>query len=441
MVTDTNTQSLSQILSYALGGDWGKDPSQQIEGYVPVKVIRGTEISKWNENNISTAALRLIKKTSLDKRKLSPGDIVIEISGGGPNQPVGRTILIDESVNNSDIPVVCSNFFRMMRLKNSVYPKYIKYALDYQYHSGEVNKYQTSSTNLRNLNFTNFIENVDVPDIDLRLQKITADKIEELETLVWNALQKTQRVKRLVQKFRQAVLSTAVTGKLTEDWREINTGNTLVSSEIKKDIFAPSKIDGWVTTTVGKLYKSFGGGTPNRSNPSYWNGKIPWVSSGDVKEDYISKGSETITQEGLTTSSANLCLINSVIVVVRSGILKHTLPVSIVKGHISINQDIKCFDSENEQLNYWLFLFLKGRAKHILLENREGTTVQSVKYDTLKNLEIIIPSFKEQKEITSRVESFMRLATQAENQIQEAEKRVDKLTQSILAKAFRGELL
>jgi type I restriction enzyme, S subunit len=148
---------------------------------------------------------------------------------------------------------------------------------------------------------------------------------------------------------------------------------------------------GWTLTRVAEIFSAHGGGTPSRSNSSLWNGSIPWLSSGDIKTDNVGEATETITERGLAESSARLCRPGSVLVVVRSGILKHTLPVAIISRRAAINQDIKCFDSENDDLNRWLAIVWRASERALLSENREGTTVQSVKFETLQNFELAIP--------------------------------------------------
>ena len=199
--------------------------------------------------------------------------------------------------------------------------------------------------------------------------------------------------------------------------------------------------EGWKSCAVKASFRSFSGGTPNKGTAAYWGGKIPWLSSGDIKTDRIQSASETITKAGLENSSAKLCRNGSVVVVVRSGILKHTLPVAILNCEAAINQDIKCFDSGDNDLNIWLALAFRASAKDILALNREGTTVQSVKYETLKEFLLSIPPLTEQREIVRRVEGLFTLAEQIEARYAKAKAHVEKLTQSILAKAFRGELV
>src|SRR5436309_2110473 len=107
--------SLTNIVVSSLGGDWGKDCADSLNGYKKVRVVRGTDFKDWKFRRAARAAERCIKQSSLASRRLAEGDIVVEISGGGPTQPVGRTILIDKAaLDNSPLPLVCSNFFRQI---------------------------------------------------------------------------------------------------------------------------------------------------------------------------------------------------------------------------------------------------------------------------------------------------------------------------------------
>ena len=112
---DSNT--LDRLIVYVLGGDWGKNSDYDDPDYVCVRCIRASELRDWESDHGSTAALRKIKKSSLASRELQSGDIVVEVSGGGPDQPVGRTALINSTVlaKNPEHPKICTNFFRLLR--------------------------------------------------------------------------------------------------------------------------------------------------------------------------------------------------------------------------------------------------------------------------------------------------------------------------------------
>jgi len=132
------------------------------------------------------------------------------------------------------------------------------------------------------------------------------------------------------------------------------------------------------------------------------------------KTDVITTASESITARGLQDSAARLCRSGSVIVVVRSGILKHMLPIGVLATEAAINQDIKCFDSGDDDLNRWLALAWRACTPTLLAENREGTTVQSVKLDTLTGFTLAVPPVAEQRCINVAVRELLaRIATAA----------------------------
>src|SRR5947209_2431305 len=87
--------SLRELVVHSLGGDWGKAWNEAITHTEACSVIRGTEYRTWARSRAAGAAERYLKPASLERRRLREGDLVIEVSGGGPNQSVGRVLLID----------------------------------------------------------------------------------------------------------------------------------------------------------------------------------------------------------------------------------------------------------------------------------------------------------------------------------------------------------
>lgn len=97
----------------------------------------------------------------------------------------------------------------------------------------------------------------------------------------------------------------------------------------------------WILHKLKYIARFSGGGTPSREKLSYWNGDIPWVSPKDMKVEVINGAEESITVEGLQNSTTSLVSPGGVLVVVRSGILKHTIPVAINSVEVALNQDMK----------------------------------------------------------------------------------------------------
>jgi type I restriction enzyme S subunit len=141
----------------------------------------------------------------------------------------------------------------------------------------------------------------------------------------------------------------------------------------------PTTIDtdlpaGWALARVEDYFDSWGGATPSTSEPTYWEGTIPWISSKDVKEWRISQGTEFVTDRALENTRLRECPPGTVLVVIRSGVLVHTLPISITDRTVVINQDIKAFVSPDSDLNEWLALALLAKASDILTANRKDGT-------------------------------------------------------------------
>ena len=164
---------------------------------------------------------------------------------------------------------------------------------------------------------------------------------------------------------------------------------------------------GWETDTVEKLCKEiYGGGTPSKSHPEYYeDGDIPWVSSKDMKTDVLTDSQIKINQLGVDNSTAHMVPINSVIMVIRSGILKHTLPVAINAVPITVNQDLKVFIPNKRVLTRFLAIQFKMHEKDILSGVR-AVTADNIEFNSLKQRELIVPPIERQQEYVTFLEQI-----------------------------------
>ena len=156
---------------------------------------------------------------------------------------------------------------------------------------------------------------------------------------------------------------------------------------------------GWITDTVDNLCKEiYGGGTPSKVHPEYYeDGDIPWVSSKDMKTDILTDSQIKINQRGVENSTARMVPVNSVIMVIRSGILKHTLPVAINAVPITVNQDLKVFIPSERILTRFLAVQFKMHEKDILTGVR-AVTADNIEFNSLKQRKLIVPSIELQQE-------------------------------------------
>ena len=154
----------------------------------------------------------------------------------------------------------------------------------------------------------------------------------------------------------------------------------------------------WSLEKVKQFAQFSGGGTPSRENMAYWNGELPWVSSKDMKFETIRGAEESITPEGLANSSSNEVPVGSLLMVVRSGILKHTIPVGITDTPVAVNQDLKVFSFDESRCLAPFFLrWVQGLNDQLLLAwSKQGATVESLEHEYLANTVVPLPDVEEQ---------------------------------------------
>jgi type I restriction enzyme S subunit len=317
-------------------------------------------------------------------------------------------------------------------------------------------------------------------------QRAIVAKIEELFSDLDKGIADLKKAQDQLVIFRQAVLKKAFEGELTKDWREKQTDLPSADELLeqikverqkhydeqienwKKDVKdwekngkegkkpgKPKKPDEfnktkdlslipnkWCTTSLNYIGFWTGGGTPSKSNSSFWeNGSVLWVSPKDMKSKEISDSQDKITPESINQSSAKWIQKNSVLVVLRSGILRRTLPVAINRVACTINQDLQAltlFTVKPEYI-YWYLVANDIDIRHRCA--KDGVTVESVEADALKGYLFPFCAKEEQNQIVKEIDSRLSVCDKVEQSITESLEKAKALRQSILKKAFEGSLL
>ncbi len=149
------------------------------------------------------------------------------------------------------------------------------------------------------------------------------------------------------------------------------------------------------------LVRLYGGGTPSTQNPDFWEGgDIPWVSSKDMKVARLKKTEDYITTVAVENSATNLVEPGSILMVVRSGILKHSIPVAINEVPVALNQDLKALVLDETLDSDFFMYWVSGQQKDLLLEwGQLGATVDSINMEIMRNTLIPLPSPEHQRAI------------------------------------------
>ena len=274
------------------------------------------------------------------------------------------------------------------------------------------------------------LKKLGLPLPSLSEQKIIAEKLDTLMVQVDSIKAHLEKTLKILKRFRQAVLCAAVNGKLTEKWRD------------EKKI--PFK--SWEIKKANDLCIKVQSGSTPTGNPFAQNGTIPFLKVYNIvnqKIDFDYKPQYITDEVHRARSKRSIAIPDDVLMNIVGPPLGKVAILTEQYPEWNINQAITLFRVDKDKL-------LSGFLYHVLCE---GGLVRDVMHETkgivgqinisltqCREALIPCPSLEEQHEIVRRVEQLVAYADTIEKQVNNALARVNNLTQSILAKAFRGEL-
>jgi type I restriction enzyme, S subunit len=304
-------------------------------------------------------------------------------------------------------------------------------------------------------------------------QRRIVAKLEALLSKVGSARERLARVPALLKRFRQAVLTAACSGRLTEDWREQNRNSESASGLIQKinvaravarrnsstsgaesvkvEVFEPETVDmvvpeTWTWVRFGSVIGELRNGVPLRPSITPPGTPILRISAarpGQVdladtrympnSEDFLPRYSLQDNDLLFTRYNGSIELLGVCGMVRRLGTAKMLYPDKLMRVR---------FDHTFIRPGY-AEIFFQAPAVHdrIVAKSKSSAGQNGVSGSDIKAQPFALAPLPEQHEIVRRVESLFTLADQIEARYAKAKAHVDKLTQSILAKAFRGELV
>ena len=197
----------------------------------------------------------------------------------------------------------------------------------------------------------------------------------------------------------------------------------------------------WVWCKLEDIVSFGGGKTPSMDNKEYWsNGKHLWVTSKDMKCSHITNSLMKITDKALEVMT--IYEKGTLLVVTRSGILKHTLPLSILEKPATVNQDLKTILPHIQELSEYLYIVIKANEYFILKEyHKDGTTVDSIDFDKFRCLPIPLAPFAEQRHIIVKTKHWFALIDQIERGKLDLQKVIKESKSKILDLAIHGKLV
>ena len=394
----------------------------------------------WDGIDLTTVKEARLEENELPKYLLRPGDLLI-CEGGD----VGRS-----AVWESTQEMYYQNALHRVRFYGGINPHYFQLLLEC-YKGNQILDAYSKGMTIKHLVQT-ALNTIVFPLPPLSEQNRIVDAVNRLLPYLHSYDRAEQKLSALNTGFPEAlkksILQEAVQGKLVSQDPSDESAEALLErirvekqrlikeGKIKKDkhesvIFRrdnshyekhgseevciddeiPFEIpENWAWARLSSFGVFSSGKTPSMSNPQFWNGNIPWVTSKDMKRPVITDSEMHISE--LAASSMQLYPAGTLLLVARSGILKRLLPLCKLGIDSTINQDIKAFSLYDIELSEWLFYGIKAFEPYILKELvKSVTTVESLKFDEFSAMLIPVPPLSEQRRIIAAIKTAMNLLT------------------------------
>lgn len=261
-------------------------------------------------------------------------------------------------------------------------------------------------------------------------QKRIVEKLDEVLAQVDTIKARLDGIPDLLKRFRQSVLASAVSGKLTEDWR----GITMIDGPIQKNL-------GDVITKIGQ------GWSPKCESTPAENGEWGVIKTSSVQNISFIEHENKALPKSLEARPEHELLAGDILTTragprVRCGI---TAYVDTTRPNLMICDKVYRYQvKESEGFSKYLVYLLNSPQYLAEIEKMKtgiSDSGMNLTQSKFKQLPLFWPHIEEQKEIIRLVDQYFAFADTIEAQVKKAQARVDNLTQSILAKAFRGELV
>lgn len=402
-----------------------------------------------------------------NEQLVKAGDILMSMANS--YELVGKVAV----VRNLPFTTAYGAFLAAIRPTSVINGQYLFHLLRTDFVQGELRKGSSQTTNIANISASSLVE-VEIPLAPLAEQKRIADKLDILLARVDATRVRLDRIPELLRRFRQSVLAAATSGQLTEDWRQEQQAKASAQSVAPihhgsdsdlpppKGQVEPPHLDAMDSSSkyveINEFYRV----------PAAWeivtmDSLSDLITSGSRGwADYYSKsGAIFIRAQNINSDKLNLddvayvklpekaegkratAELDDLLVTITGANVGKSARVDVALNEAYVSQHVALIKLKNKRSAKYveLFLWAESSGRGQLNVAAYGGGKPGLSLSNVRTLVIGIPSVNEQNEIVRRVESLFALVDKIEARYTSARASVDRLTPSVLAKAFRGELV
>ena len=377
-------------------GEWGTEITENSQNIV--SVIRTTNFLNNGKIDIQNKELikREIDKKKIEQKQLKRGDIIIEKSGGSPNQPVGRVVFFDLNINEV---FLCNNFTSILRVKEDINSKYIFYFLRNNYKKNKVVKYQNKTTGIINLKLQNYLNESCIFLPELKIQNKIVNILDNLE----NIIEKNQKYLTHLGVLTKSLFTIMFGDIKTNDknW-EIKKLGEVIQTQYGTSKKATSIVTGFPILRMNNITYS--------GEMDYRDLKYIELSDNE-KEKFLLKKGELLFNR---TNSKEL--------VGKTGLFELDTPMAFAGYLIRMNPS-------NLIHSKFLLFFMNSEFMKKLLYNKAKNIVgmANINAKELEDFSIILPPIELQNKFAERIEKIEKLKFEIEKSIETAQNLYDSL--------------
>lgn len=397
--------SLKRSVDGCTNGLWG----DETDGENDLAVIRVADFDRATcRVGLNKLTYRSITQKERASRLLQPGDLLIEKSGGGEKTLVGCVVLFEH-----DFEAITSNFVARMRPSHGFDSGFLCYSFDSLY-QGKVNfPAIKQTTGIQNLDSESYLqERFCFPTLaeQTQIARFLDHETARIDALI----EEQQRLIELLKEKRQAVISHAVTKGLDSTVPMKDSGVEWLGE-------VPAH---WQVGALGYFAGIDTGATPDRGNPEYWGGDIPWIKTGEVNYENISQAEEYITHEGVKNSAAKVAPQGTLLMAMYGqGVTRGR--VAILGIEAAYNQACAgIFVDSRIRVEYLRLFFIA--AYPYIRDGGNETSQMNLSSGYIAKIKITIPSINEQVSVEhflnaemARYDSLIKEAGLLANHLQE----------------------
>lgn len=386
-----------------INGLWtGKTPP-----YINVGVIRNTNFTKDCKLNDDDIAYLDVEIKQYQKRKLQYGDLIIEKSGGGPKQPVGRAIIFNKQEGEFSF----SNFTSALRINKEIVDfRFVHKVLLYKYLNGETEKMQSHTIGIRNLDFKLYKE-ISIPIPPIKEQEEIVEKLDKGFELI-DSLKETAK-------------------------KNLDNAKELFQSVLREEL---SPKEGWKTKTLGEVCDFVRGLTYSKNDEvNYSNNAVLRSNNIDPISLKLNLNEIKYINDSIQIAQDKIVQEGTIMICTANGSKSHLGKVAYIDKNYgyAFGGFMGLLKPKESVIPIYLYYSLITPIyKDYISKLSDGVNINNLKFSDLSIYSIPIPPIQEQDEIVERLDLIKGKCEMLEGNYKRVLELCEELKQGLLREAF-----